>query len=180
MRVRRWLPLVVVVAVVALALRACFGRRSEPEPEVVAADSTLAGVRAVTLWFASAQGESLSAEPRDLPEASDLHARLAALVAGLAQGPRQGGARTLPAGTALLHAYLDDAGLLTLDLSSPFRLGFHGGARAEELVLGSLVRTVSSNLPEARRVRIVCAGAPLATLGGHFPLDQPLDPEDWP
>jgi len=26
----------------------------------------------------------------------------------------------------------------------------------------------------------VCAGVALPTLGGHFPLDQPLDPDEWP
>src|SRR5207249_3755858 len=86
-----------------------------------------------------------------------------------------GGLRALAAGTALLHAYLDEAGLLTLDLSRPFRQGFEGGARAEELTLASLVRTLGAGVPEARRVRIVCAGVALQTLGGHFPLDQPLD-----
>jgi hypothetical protein len=75
---------------------------------------------------------------------------------------------------------VDDAGLLTLDLSRPFRQGFHGGARAEEMTLGSLVRTLAANVPEVRRIRIVCAGVALPTLGGHFPLDQPLDPDEWP
>jgi hypothetical protein len=31
-----------------------------------------------------------------------------------------------------------------------------------------------------KRVLIVCGGRPLATLGGHLPLDQPLDVNDWP
>jgi len=26
----------------------------------------------------------------------------------------------------------------------------------------------------------VCAGRPIATLGGHLPLDRPLDVADWP
>jgi hypothetical protein len=31
-----------------------------------------------------------------------------------------------------------------------------------------------------RQVLIVCEGVPLASLGGHLPLDRPLDPADWP
>ena len=132
------------------------------------------------LWFASPEGDSLVSEPREMPEQPELHAHVAALVAALEQGPRTGGERTLPEGTMLLHAYLDDSGLLTLDLSRPFRQGFQGGARAEELALGSLVRTIATGVPDAKRIRIVCAGVALPTLGGHFPLDQPLDPDDWP
>lgn len=153
-----------------------------PEIEVpapVEADSTAAGLRSVALWFGSSAGDQLASEVRDLPDEADLHARAAALVAALEEGPRHGGVRVLAAGTALLHSYLDDTGLLTLDLSPPFRQGFRGGARTEELALASLVRTISANIPEAKRIRLVCGGAPLTSLAGHFPLDQPLDPDDW-
>lgn len=169
-----------LLVAIALVVRLWLGRAPGPEPPSAPADSTAAGMRAVTLWFASPDGDSLVAEPREMAEQPDLHARAAVLVAALEQGPRGGGSRTLPEGTMLLHAYLDDSGLLTLDLSRPFRQGFRGGARAEELVLGSLVRTIATGVPEAKRIRIVCAGATLPTLGGHFPLDEPLDPDDWP
>jgi hypothetical protein len=36
------------------------------------------------------------------------------------------------------------------------------------------------NLPEVKRVLLVCGGQPIETLGGHLPLDQPLDVQDWP
>ena len=178
---RRLLILIGVVLVAgALAWKSWTERAVPTVPATVWSDSTGTGLRAVTLWFGSATGDSLVSEVRELPELTGVHERAAAAVAALEQGSRAAGARVIPAGTSLIHAYLDDAGLLTLDLSRPFRQGFNGGARAEELVLGSLVRTLSANVPEAKRIRIVCAGAPLRSLGGHFPLDQPLDPEDWP
>jgi hypothetical protein len=79
----------------------------------------------------------------------------------------------------LLHAYLDDRGLLTVDLSRAFQQDFRGGAGAEYLTLTSLVRTLAANLPEVRRVMIVCGGAPIPSLAGHLPLDRPLDVADW-
>ena len=51
---------------------------------------------------------------------------------------------------------------------------------AEYLAVASLVRTLGANLPEVKRILIVCGGRPMATLGGHLPLDQPLDVNDWP
>jgi len=177
---RRFIVLGVVLVAAALVWRSCTSRAPAPAVEPTASDSTGAGLRAVTLWFASPEGDSLVAESREMPERPGLHERVAALVAALEQGPREAGVRTLPEGTMLLHAYLDDAGLLTLDLSRPFRQGFYGGPRSEEMTLGSLVRTLAANVPEVKSIRIVCAGAALPTLGGHFPLDQPLDPDDWP
>ena len=177
---RRFIVLGVLLVAAALLWRSCTSRAPAPLVEPAANDSTGAGLRAITPWFASPEGDSLVSESREMPERPGLHERVAALVAALEQGPREAGARTLPEGTMLLHAFLDDAGLLTLDLSRPFRQGFQGGARAEELTLGSLVRTIATGVPDAKRIRIVCAGVSLPTLGGHFPLDQPLDPDDWP
>ena len=180
MKLRRWIVLGLVLIVLALVARQGFDRRNQLDPLPVAPDSSASSVRSATVWFASAEGDSLVPEPRDLPEQADLHTRVAALVAALEQGPRGEAARTLPEGTTLLHAYLDETGLLTLDLSLAFRQGFQGGARVEELIVGSLVHTVSANVPEAKRIRIVCGGAAFSSLGGHFPLDRPLDPDDWP
>jgi len=154
-------------------------RRNAPVPGVVA-DSIAAGVRSARLYFASASGDSLVVESRELLEAASLHERVAGLVAELDRGPRGAGVAALPAGTAALHVFLDDRGLMTLDLSRAFQQGFRGGSGAEYLAVASLVRTLGANLPEVKRILIVCGGRPVATLGGHLPLDQPLDVNDWP
>ncbi len=177
---RRLIVAGALLVAAALAWRAWLERPADRVPPDAGSDSTSVGLRAATLWFASPDGDSLVAEAREMPEETAVHERVAALVAALAQGPRLGGVRTLPAGTLALHVYLDESGLLTLDLSRAFRQAFTGGARAEELALGSLVRTLAFGVPETKRIRIVCGGVALATLGGHFPLDQPLDPDDWP
>ena len=155
-------------------------RSREAPPPAAPADSAATGVRAVRLYFASAAGDTLVVEPRELLESTSLHDRVVALVAELDRGPRGTGVAALPAGTAALHVFLDDRGLLTLDLSRAFQQGFRGGSGAEYLAVASLVRTLGANLPEVKRVLIVCGGQPLASLGGHLPLDQPLDVNDWP
>ena len=168
----------IVIVVVALAALAWFGwqwtiRRNAPRPGP-AADSVAAGVRSARLYFAAPSGDSLVSEPRELLEAANLHDRVAGLVAELDRGPRGSGVAALPAGTAALHVFLDERGLLTINLSRAFQQGFRGGSGAEYLAVASLVRTLGANLPEVKRVLIVCGGRPIATLGGHLPLDRPL------
>ncbi|HTR97817.1 MAG TPA: GerMN domain-containing protein [Candidatus Acidoferrales bacterium] len=173
--------LLVLLAVLALGVwgwRTLRERLSPPLPPAAAADTVQTGMRATTLFFADAGGDTLVTEARELPEKSDLHARVAQLVDALVRGPQHRGVAVLPAGTSVLHVYLDDQGRLTLDLSPSFQQGFHGGTQAEDLVLGSLVRTLGANLPEVKRVRIVCGGQPIGSLAGHLPLDQPLDPHE--
>ena len=157
-----------------------WAHRASAPPAGVKADSTAAGVRSVRLYFASPGGDSLVAELREVVEATSLHDRVVALMAELDRGPRGNGIAALPAGTAPLHVFMDDRGLLTLDVTRAFQQGFRGGSGAEYLAVASLVRTLGANLPEVRRVLIVCGGKPIGTLGGHLPLDQPLDVSEWP
>lgn len=178
-----WLAALIVTAIVAV-LASRLARR-EPgavpgEPAVEApADSAVSGFRTVQLWFAARDGDGLEPESREVIEQTELRDRIAALVSELDHGPEAGGVAVLPPGTAVLHVFLDDRGWLTLDLSAEFRRGFRGGSTAEHLAIGSLLRTIGDNVPEARRVRLVCDGGPIATLGGHVPLDRPLDVSDW-
>ncbi len=174
---RGWILLVVLAAMAAAAWFGWRESRKRSDTAAIAAaepDTAQAGVRAMTLWFASPDGDSLVSEARELPEREGLHDRLASLVAALADGPARRGLPVLPVGTTVLHAYLADDGLLTLDLSRPFQQGFRGGTRAEVFAVDAIVRTLRANEPGVRSVLITCGGAPLATLGGHLPLDRPL------
>ncbi len=147
---------------------------------VVAADSTTAGFKSARVYFAAAGGESLTVETREELETQNFHDRVTFLLDELERGPHAGGVRTVPAGTAVLRVFIDDRGLLTLDLSSAFHDGFRGGAAAEYLTIASVTRTLAANLPEVKRVMLVCAGQPLPTLGGQLPLDRPIDVADLP
>lgn len=154
--------------------------RRRPAPPAVTPDSAAAGVRTVRLYFGAADGGALAGEVRELPEQHGIHDRVAALVAALDQGPAaEGAVAVLPAGTAALHVYLDDQGLLTLDLSRAFVQGFRGGSTAEWAAIASLVRTLGENLPEVKRVQIVAGGSAVRSLGGHLALDRPLTVSDW-
>ena len=178
--VRIVLTLVVIAALGFTGWRLWLARQQASAGAPVAADTTQAGMRAVTLWYADDSGDSLVSEVREAPEQEGLHDRVSQLVDALARGPERRGVAVLPAGTSLLHVYLDDRGQLTLDLSRAFQQGFHGGSREEDLVVGSLLRTIGSNLPEVKRVVVLCGGAPIGSLGGHLPLDRPIDPHEAP
>jgi spore germination protein GerM len=179
-RRRAWIGLLLIAVLAWLGIR--WARRADsPAPSAGApADTATAGFRAVTLWFADDSGDSLVSESREIIEQSDLHERVATLVDELARGPSSRGVAVVPTGTRLLHVYLNERGLLTLDLSGAFRSGFQGGSSAEALAVASLVRTIAASLPEMKQLLVVCEGAPIGSIGGHVPLDRPVDVADWP
>ena len=174
-------PALVLAVLAALAAGGWQWWRTHMAAPVAAgapADTAQAGMRSITLWFAAESGDSLVSEVRETEEQGDVHARVVQLVDALAGGPMHAGVAVLPTGTRVLHVYLDERGVLTLDLSRAFQQGFHGGSREEDLVVGSLLRTIASNLPEVKQVLVVCGGAPIGSLGGHVPLDLPIDPHE--
>jgi spore germination protein GerM len=175
----------VLVVALILAVLAWLGvrwtaRKRVPVAPAAVADTVNTGFRAVHLYFASANGDSLILEAREMAEPSTLHDRVAAIVRELDRGPTGGGVAVLPAGTSVRFAYQDANGLLTVDLSRSFVQEFRGGAGAEYFAVASLVRTLAANLTGVKRVLLVCGGEPLATLGGHLPLDRPIEPSDFP
>jgi spore germination protein GerM len=178
---RRLLVGGLLIAVLAWAAwRWLPGRPGLETPVSAKPDSVSTGFKAVRLYFAAPSGDSLIGESRELAEAQGLHERVRALVGALDRGPSGGGIAALPAGTSVLNVYVSDRGVLTLDLSRAFRQGFRGGSRAEYLAVASLVRTLGANLPEVQRVLLVCGGAPMTSLGGHLPLDRPIDVSEMP
>jgi hypothetical protein len=175
----------VLIGLAAIAVLAWFTWRWATMPIrkpalQVGVDSVGTGLKAARLFFAAPSGDSLVSEAREMPEVQGLHERVAALVQALDRGPTGRGVAALPAGTSVLHVYLDDRGRMTIDLSRAFQQRFRGGANAEYLAVASLIRTVSANVPEVRSVMLVCGGASLPTLGGHVPLDQPIEVSEWP
>ena len=170
--------LLVIAVLASLMTYGLRERRGVPGP-AAPADSGRAGVKTVRLFFGAVSGDSLVGESRELVESATLHDRVAGLVSELDLGPRGRGVAVLPAGTSVLHVYLDDHGLMTLDLSGAFRQRFRGGSSAEYLAVASIVRTVGANLPDVKRILVVCGGRPIATLGGHLALDRPLEIGDW-
>jgi len=179
--VKRFLLVVtLILAVLAWAVVRWRERPRAPAPPPAAADTSSAGFRAMRLYFASPGGDSLVAESREMVEPRMLRDRVVALVRELDRGPTRGGVAVLPAGTSVRFAYQDADGLLTVDLSRSFVQEFRGGAGAEYLAVASLVRTLAADVPGVKRVLLVCGGEPLATLGGHVPLDRPLEASDFP
>ena len=174
----------VIVGTVLIAVLAWLAWRWTASPialqPVAPVDTLAAGYKAARLFFAAPSGDSLVDETREMVETPNVHDRVKALVAELDRGPTGRGVAALPPGTSVIHAYLDDRGLLVLDLSRAFQTGFRGGSSAEYLAVSSLIRTIGANVDEVRRVQLICGGAPLATLAGHLSLDRPIEMSELP
>jgi spore germination protein GerM len=139
------------------------------------------GTRAIELYFPSARGGDLVLETREvIEEASEPGSQVRTVVEEFLRGPETKDAHAaFPDGVALRHVYRDPSGGLYLDFSNELRAGFRGGSTAETELVGALLRTLATNVPDVHRVTLTAGGQPIHTLGGHLRLDAPLLVSEW-
>ncbi len=83
--------------------------------------------------------------------------------------------RLLPPDTVVRGAFLLPDGTAFVDLGgATLTNGWATGSHEELMAVYSIVETITSNFPEAKRVRILVNGVPAETLAGHIALDRAL------
>lgn len=166
---------VAVAALVALAVSGACRKKTEPAPNLNAANKV--SVRLVRLYFES-PGMMLIGEPRNVSLPESAAAAVPVVLRELMKGPAvQTSLRIFPADAVVRGAYLLPGGTVVVDLGGPTIAGGWGtGTHQELMAIYSLVHTVTANFPEARRVRILVNGMAAETLAGHISLARSLGP----
>ena len=75
---------------------------------------------------------------------------------------------------AKLRSVRVENGTAFVDFDSSIAKSFVGGSTGEELLVGSLVNTLT-NFPEVKKVQILLNGKKTETLSGHMDLTEPLE-----
>jgi spore germination protein GerM len=132
-------------------------------------------VRQVLLFYEGVDMR-LDSEKRDLALPENPAGAMSVVVRELFKGPvTRTLARSFPPDTTVRGAFLLPDGTAFVDLGGPtLSRGWGTGAHEELMAIGSLVRTIASNFPEAKRVRILINGEPAETLAGHISLTRSL------
>jgi hypothetical protein len=141
-------------------------RRELLKPTV--ATSTDVMVNAKIFWAAGA--DRIAPVEMQLPLSADPAKRgrqvLDALIAD-APGDAQ---RTLPEDATLLGFYILPDGTAIADFSEALASETPSGILSEQMAVDSIARTLESNVPGARRLKILIHGQEVDTLAGHADL----------
>lgn len=131
-------------------------------------DSTSTQVKA-TLYFPTPDASGLVAVERNVTVSKGevLKAMFDAL-----NNPPYGLEQVLPKGTELLSASVQD-GVATLNLSKQFKSSFGGGATGEQMILYSIVNTLTT-LPNVQSVQFLLDGKNTITILGEMDTSTPL------
>ena len=151
--------------------------RQKPLSRNLAVENKVA-MRTVNLYYES-QDLLLAPERRDLPLPENPAAALDLVMRELVKGSASAAVpKLLPDDTVVRGAYLLPDGTAFVDLGGPtLSQGWTTGSHQELMAIYSVVQTVTSNFPEAKRVRVLVNGEPAETLGGHVSLNRALTPK---
>lgn len=170
-----WLILVVILFVVGLVVGTLQIGKA-PEKVAPVADVSSQSAREVVLYFASADGQTLVAESRQITGCELDEDCLRETVQALISGPSGDMVPILPSRTTLQNLTVVDS-LVQVDFSRELIDAHPGGAQSELLTVYGLTDTLAVNFPHLRQVQILVEGTPVATLKGHVDLRQPVYPD---
>jgi len=78
--------------------------------------------------------------------------------------------RTLPPDAVLLAFYILPDGTAIADFSEAMANSIPSGIQSEQLAVDSITKTLESNVPRVRRLKILIHGQEAETLAGHLDL----------
>jgi spore germination protein GerM len=127
-----------------------------------------------TLYYGSADGQSLLAVRREVPLAEGLVPQGREIVGMQLQAAPSPFVSVVPEGTTLRAFYVTERGDAFVDLSPEASSRHPGGSSTELLTVYAIVNAVTANLPSIQRVQILIDGREADTLAGHVDLRRPL------
>jgi hypothetical protein len=127
-------------------------------------------VKAKLFWASNANDGSLAPVSIDLPLSTDPVLRAKQVLNTLLAGPVDTELRTLPPDAVLLAFYLLPDGTGIADFSEALASSIPSGIASEQLAVDSITRTLSANIPQIMRLKILIHGQEVETLAGHLDL----------
>jgi len=135
-------------------------------------------VKAHIFWAAGA--DNIAPVEVDLALSADPVERSRQLLQALISNPPTEEQRTLPADTTLSAFYLDSDGTAIADFSDAIASELPSGILSEEMAVNSITRTLESNVPGLRRLKILIHGQEVDTLAGNVDLTGFFDLNNVP
>lgn len=162
--------LVLAMALAALCCCGCFGGGSpQPSSGHAATSGKATEMVSVKLYFPQEDGMKLGAVSAEVPRDDKYRAVVDRLVAGTTQPGLTG---IFPQGVKVRGVNVAN-GTATVDFSAELRRNFQGGSTGEEMLVGSLVNTLTE-FREVERVCLLVEGKRVSSIGGHLDASEPF------
>lgn len=143
---------------------------SSSNTEAQAPEKKAESAMSMTLYYPDDSGMKLIAVKRDVKPSPD---KYVAVMKSLMSGTDKKGTVDIIPKTAKLRNVKVKDGVAKVDFSRELIKDFNGGSTGEEMLVGSIVDTLTE-FSEVKKVQILVEGKPVDTIAGHMDTEKPL------
>ncbi|MEI6610390.1 MAG: GerMN domain-containing protein [Deltaproteobacteria bacterium] len=145
-------------------------------PEVDADALKIKEKQVAIIWFSDQQELLLVGEKRYIFKENDAAAQAKEVVKALLDGSKEKKVNTFPAGVSVLDVKIDDAGIAYVNFSGNL-IKLHPGSSSTEMAsINSLTSSLTQNIPEIKKVKILVEGKELTSIKGHISTSKAFLP----
>ena len=145
-----------------------------PEPD---ADPLKMKERQVAIiWFSDQQELLLVGEKRSIVKEDAAAAQAKEIIKALLDGSKEKHVNTFPVGVVLIDVKIDEDGIAYVNFSKSLTKLHPGGSSAEMASINSLTNSLTQNVPEIKKVKILVEGKELTSIKGHISTSKAFLP----
>ncbi len=182
MTLRGWLALGAALLALLLALQFWRNRGGQEGGPASAEEALFTGKepkRKARLLFPAADKPGFVEEQVEIYATASKAAQAKQILRLLFAGPtKPGGASAFPPGWRYREVFITAQGLAVVDLDPEGVLAHPGGTTAEYQSVHTMLKSITDNFKEVRRVQFLVGGEARESLAGHMDVSEPLSPAD--
>jgi spore germination protein GerM len=129
------------------------------------------------IYFSDPQERFLMPEKRYVFKENDAAAQAKEIVKALLEGSKAGLVNTFPAGVVLIDVKVGDAGIAFVNFNKNLIKKYQGGSAAEMATIYSLTNSITQNIPNIKKVKILVEGKELSSIKGHISTRKAFIPD---
>jgi hypothetical protein len=129
------------------------------------------------IYFSDPQERFLMPEKRYVIKEEDPALQAKEIVKALLEGSKEGLVNTFPAGVTIRDVKVDDGGTAFVNFNKNLTKLHPGGSTAEMASIYSLTNSITENVPDVKKVKILMEGKELLSIKGHISTRNAFRPD---
>ena len=129
------------------------------------------------IYFSDPQERFLMPEKRYVIKEEDPALQAKEIVKALLEGSKEGLVNTFPTGVTIRDVKLDDGGTAFVNFNKNLTKLHPGGSTAEMASIYSLTNSITENVPDVKKVKILMEGKELSSIKGHISTKNAFLPD---
>lgn len=131
----------------------------------------------VKIYFSDQQERFLKPEKRYVIKESDIALQAKEIVKALLDGSKTGLINTFPEGVIVQETTIKEDGTLLVSFSKNLAKAYQGSSASEMATIYSLTNSITQNIPNIKKVKILIEGKELSSIKGHISTRKAFSPD---